>query len=80
MIGRGLDVDELALLSAQSRTLHFGRGAILFTIGDPGDGLYISLEGDIGLRIPGTTRRLASFQRSIFESIVMAASQAMRRL
>lgn len=61
MIGRGLDVGELALLSAQLRTLHFGRGAILFTIGDPGDGLYISLEGDIGLRIPGSTRRLASF-------------------
>lgn len=61
MIGRGLDSDELALLSAQLRTLHFGRGAILFTIGDPGNGLYISLEGDIGLRIPGGTRRLASF-------------------
>jgi SulP family sulfate permease len=61
MIGRGLDADELALLSARLRTLHFARGAVLFTIGDPGDGLYISLEGDIGLRIPGTTRRLASF-------------------
>jgi len=61
MIGHGLDSDELALLSSQLRTLRFGRGAILFTIGEPGDALYISLEGDIGLRIPGTTRRLASF-------------------
>ena len=61
MIGRGLDTDELALLSGQLCTLHFGCGEVLFTVGDPGDGLYISLEGDIGLRIPGGTRRLASF-------------------
>jgi CRP-like cAMP-binding protein len=61
MIGQGLDADELALLSRRLRTLRFGCGEVLFTIGDPGDGLYISLEGDIGLRIPGGTRRLASF-------------------
>jgi len=61
MLGRGLEDDELAVLSASLRTLRFRRDEILFTIGDPGDGLYVSLEGDIGLRIPGGTRRLASF-------------------
>lgn len=61
MLGRDLDADELAMLSARVRTLHFRRGEILFTIGDRGDALYVSLAGDIGLRIPGGMRRLASF-------------------
>ncbi len=61
MIGRNLNADELALLSAEMQTLHFARGQVLFRIGDPGDAMYISLKGDIGLRIPGSTRRLASF-------------------
>lgn len=61
MLGRGLDGAELALLAAELRTLEFQRGQLLFRVGDPGDGLYISLEGDIGLRIPGSARRLASF-------------------
>jgi hypothetical protein len=29
--------------------------------GDPGGALQISLRGEISLRLPGTTRRLASF-------------------
>jgi SulP family sulfate permease len=33
----------------------------MFRAGEPGDRLYISLKGEIGLRVPGTTRRLASF-------------------
>jgi CRP-like cAMP-binding protein len=34
---------------------------VLFRAGDPADALYICLRGEIGLRLPGTTRRLASF-------------------
>ena len=61
MLGRGLSVVELGSLLSELRTLHFERGQVLFKVGDAGDGLYISLKGDIGLRIPGGARRLASF-------------------
>jgi SulP family sulfate permease len=61
MLGRGLDPDELAWLAAQMDTLHIPRGQVLFRLGDPGDGFYLSLAGDIGLRLPGSARRLASF-------------------
>lgn len=61
MLGRELTSGELASLASVLKTLHFQRGEILFRVGDPGDGLYVSLQGDIGLRIPGSARRLASF-------------------
>ena len=61
MIARGLSPDELGLLAAEMTTHEFPRGHVLFRAGDPGDALYISLKGEIGLRLPGTTRRLASF-------------------
>ncbi len=61
MLGRGLDAEELAWLAAQMHTLHIPRGQVLFRLGDPGDGFYLSLAGDIGLRLPGSARRLASF-------------------
>ena len=61
MIGRGLLDHELALLSAQVQTLQFPRGSVMFRVGDPGDAIYVSLRGAIGLRLPGSARRLASF-------------------
>jgi SulP family sulfate permease len=61
MIARGLSADELALLAAEMTTHEFPRGHVLFRAGDRGDALYISLKGEICLRVPGTTRRLASF-------------------
>ncbi|MCU0968972.1 MAG: cyclic nucleotide-binding domain-containing protein [Rubrivivax sp.] len=60
-IARGLDHNERALLTAGSATRTFTRGEVLFRAGDPADALYICLRGEIGLRLPGTTRRLASF-------------------
>ena len=65
LIARGLSADELALLAAQTTTHVFPAGHVLFRAGDPGDALYISLAGDIGLRVPGTTRRLASFSPGV---------------
>ncbi len=61
MIARELTPDELALLQAEMSPCEFVPGQWLFRAGDPGDALYISLKGDIGLRLPGTSRRLASF-------------------
>ncbi len=61
MLGRGLERAELDLLAAQMQQQRFAAGEVLFRVGDPGDALYISLDGHIGLRLPGSTRRLASF-------------------
>lgn len=61
MIARGLSADELALLAVGMTVHEFPRGHVIFRAGDPGDALYVSLEGEIGLHVPGTTRRLVSF-------------------
>ena len=37
------------------------RGAWLFRAGEPGDAIFVSIEGEIGVRLAGSTRRLASF-------------------
>jgi SulP family sulfate permease len=60
-IAQGLSADELALLQAELTAHDFPRGHVMFRAGDPGDALFISLRGEISLRMPGTTRRLASF-------------------
>ena len=74
MIARGLSEPELAVLAAQMTTHHFPSGGVLFRVGDPGDRLYISVDGEIGLRMPGSHRRLASFAPgvSIGELAVLA--------
>ena len=38
---------------------------MLFHLGDSGNALSISLQGEIGLRIAGSTRCLASFEPNI---------------
>ncbi len=74
MIARGLSEAELAVLAAEMTTHHFPGGGVLFRVGDPGDRLYISVQGEIGLRMPGSHRRLASFAPgvSIGELAVLA--------
>jgi SulP family sulfate permease len=61
LLGWGLSPADLAALAAQMTTVHFKAQQSLFHAGDPGDALYVSLRGDIGLRLPGSQRRLASF-------------------
>lgn len=61
LLGRPLDAGELSLLQRACQTCRFEREAVIFRQGDAGDALYLSLRGDIGLRIPGSRRRLASF-------------------
>lgn len=57
----GLDASELALLAAELSELQVPRGAWLFRAGEPGDAIFVSIEGEIGVRLAGSTRRLASF-------------------
>jgi SulP family sulfate permease len=61
LLGRGLGSADLAALAAEMSTVHIPAQAVLFRVNDPGDGLYVSVSGHIGLRLPGGTRRLASF-------------------
>jgi SulP family sulfate permease len=61
LLGRGLGDADLAVLAAEMSTVHVPAQAVLFRVNDPGDGLYVSVSGHIGLRLPGGTRRLASF-------------------
>jgi len=61
LLGRGLGSADLALLAVRMEQLHLPRGTVLFRVGDPGDAVYVSLAGTIGLRLPGSHRRLASF-------------------
>jgi len=73
-IARGLTEEELALLRAALVEREFAQGEVLFRVGDPGDAIYINLRGEIGLRLPGTQRRLVSFApgASVGEMAVMA--------
>lgn len=61
LLGAGLAEADLATLAAHMERLQVPRGEVLFRVGDPGDSLYVSLAGTIGLRLPGSQRRLASF-------------------
>lgn len=76
MIARGLSAQELNLLAAELTMHEFPCGHVLFRAGDPGDCLFISLKGEIGLRVPGTTRRLASFAPGVMigEMAVLAGT------
>ncbi|HWH80990.1 MAG TPA: SulP family inorganic anion transporter [Burkholderiaceae bacterium] len=78
MLGRDLDARELEILMSKLRPLRFARGESLFRVGDPGDSLYVSLQGDIGLRIPGGTRRLASFAAGIIVGEMGMLSRGVR--
>lgn len=68
LLGAGLDETELAILAAAMRERRLARGEAVFRRGDPGDALYVSLEGQIGIWLPGAdpsdpgqARRLVSY-------------------
>ena len=61
LLGRGLGGADQALLAMRMEQQQVPRGTVLFRVGDPGDAVYVSLAGTIGLRLPGSHRRLASF-------------------
>jgi SulP family sulfate permease len=78
MIAAGLSAEELELLEAEMSTHTFPRGYVLFRAGDPGDMIYISLKGEIGVRVPGTTRRLASFAPGVTMGEIAVLARAPR--
>jgi SulP family sulfate permease len=69
LLGSGLDAGELAQLSALMVERRLARGEAVFRRGDPGDAMYVSLQGRIGIWLPpgaeageaGRGRRMVSY-------------------
>ncbi len=78
LLAQGLEPGELALLRAELRTEHVDAGALLFRQGDPADGLYLTVQGDVGIRLPGNQRRLVSFAPGTMVGEMAALSHATR--
>lgn len=65
LLFQGLSATHCAEVAAEMRKLEFASGMTLFKPGDPGDGLYVTVRGEVGLRLPGSSRRLASFAAGV---------------
>ena len=52
LLGSGLDADELAQLSALMVGRRIAKGQAVFRRGEPGDAMYVSLHGQIGIWLP----------------------------
>ena len=69
LAGSGLDADEVAVLASMMTERHFAKGEMVFRFGDPGDSMYILLQGQIGIWMSASQieadaphgRRLISF-------------------
>jgi CRP-like cAMP-binding protein len=51
----GLDADALERVAAGARTRRFRRGEVIFHLGDPGDGLFILIAGEVKISLPSET-------------------------
>ncbi|MDO9406742.1 MAG: SulP family inorganic anion transporter [Polaromonas sp.] len=78
LLAQGLEARELALLRAELRTEHVDAGALLFRQGDRADGFYLSVQGDVGIRLPGNQRRLVSFAAGTMVGEMAALSHVTR--
>jgi SulP family sulfate permease len=69
LLGAGLDAAELELLSSLMIERRMAKGEVVFRRGDPGDAMYVSLQGQIGIWLPagsgaggtGRARRMVSY-------------------
>ncbi len=67
--GSGIEADEVEVLASMMTERRFAEGDVVFRYGDPGDSMYILLQGQIGIWLPATRtegeaprgRRLISF-------------------
>lgn len=51
----GLEPDALARLAASMRSRRFRRGEVIFHVGDPGDALFVIVEGEVKISLPSET-------------------------
>ena len=68
LLGARLDADEIALLASMLQERRFSKGEVVFRRGDPGDAMYVSLRGSIGIWLTadpagggGAGRRMVSY-------------------
>ena len=69
LLGSGLRADELQLLASLMVERRIGKGEAVFRRGEPGDAMYVSLQGQIGIWLPpaagesgtGRARRMVSY-------------------
>jgi sulfate permease, SulP family len=69
LLGSGLQPDELELLASLMIERRLGKGEAVFRRGEPGDAMYVSLQGQIGIWLPagvgdggsGRARRMVSY-------------------
>ena len=69
LAGSGFDADEVAVLASMMTERRFAKGEMVFRFGDPGDSMYILLQGQIGIWMSASQieadaphgRRLISF-------------------
>ncbi|HVE88460.1 MAG TPA: SulP family inorganic anion transporter [Burkholderiaceae bacterium] len=69
LVGSGLDADELEVLSSMMVERRIAKGEAVFRYGDPGDSMFVLLQGQIGIWLPAAHtdgdapggRRLISF-------------------
>jgi SulP family sulfate permease len=67
--GSGIEAGEVEVLASMMTERRFAEGDVVFRYGDPGDSMYILLQGQIGIWLPATRtegeaprgRRLISF-------------------
>ncbi|WP_159589120.1 SLC26A/SulP transporter family protein [Hydrogenophaga sp. BPS33] len=78
LLAQGLNPAELSLLRGELHTRQIEPGALLFRQGDPADGLYLTLQGDVGIRLPGNERRLVSFAPGSMVGEMAALSRVAR--
>lgn len=66
VLGANLTPPDLAGLRALMTERHLAPGEVLFRAGDVGDGLYVSLRGEIAIMLPGRSgRRMAALAAGI---------------
>ena len=67
LMGAGLSTEEIAVLSPLLQERQFRKGEVVFHRGDPGDAMYVSLRGSIGIWLRadpasgGEDRRMVSY-------------------
>ena len=69
LLGSGLEAEELELLASLMTEERIAKGQAVFRRGEPGDAMYVSLQGQIGIWLPagvddragGRARRMVSY-------------------
>jgi len=78
LLAQGLDAAELQLLRQELQVERLEAGMLLFRQGDLADGFYLTVQGDLGIRLPGSRRRLVSFAPGTMVGEMAALSRGHR--